>query len=232
MKIKAYTVVSPSHRKLLEKYLLPSWPHNANMDFTIQYIEQLCPTATFYKDGWHQTMDKKVDCFIEGIEKLKENEIFMFIDNDIVIYNDFYDDILNEISDCEIVFQNDVGGGCNTGFFAAKKTPNVLNLIKATKKYLNKFDSEQVAITEFCLNQAKYFELKDLKWKLLPLEKYWTYGVYRKTWNGSDEFIVPENIYMHHGNWCVYDQKELILDYVKNTQIKKTSTIVSHGTEF
>lgn len=216
MKIKCYTVVSPSHRNLLDKYLLPSFPNNPNMELTIKYIQQLCPSGTFYTDGWHQTMHKKADCFIEGIDNLQENELFMFIDNDIVIYKDFYDDILREMGDSDIVFQNDIGGGCNTGFFIAKKNENVLNLMKAVKLYLGNFDSEQTAITEYCFNQKKYFELLNLKWKMLPVEKYWTYGVYEKTWDGVEDFDVPADILIHHGNWTLFNNKEKILNKVKS----------------
>lgn len=216
MKIKCHTVVSPSHRNMLENYMLPSFPNNPNMEMNIKYIPQLCPTGTFYEKGWHDTMQQKVDCFIEGITSLKDNELFMFIDNDIVIYKDFYDDILKEIEGFDIVFQNDIGGGCNTGFFVARNNQNVRNLMLATKMYLNKFDSEQVAITEYCFNSKKYLELKDLRWKLLPVEKYWTYGVFKKTWDGEEQFDVPKDIFIHHANWCVYKDKIPMMDYVKS----------------
>lgn len=217
MKIKAYTIASPSHRELLDKYLIPSFPHNENVELTIKYIPQLCKTATFYEAGWHETMNRKVDCFIEGIESLKDDELFMFIDNDIVIFKDFYDDIINHhlMEWPDILFQNDQGGGCNSGLFFAKNNENVRNLMKATKMYLHKFDSEQVAITEYCFNKNKYLELKDLRWQMLPSLQYWTYGIYRKTWNGEDDFTIPKDIVMAHGNWCLYKDKTKLLDKIK-----------------
>lgn len=221
MKIKCHTVVSPSHRDLLEKYLLPSFPNNPNLEMTIHYIPQLCPSGTFYEKGWHDTMRKKADCFLDGVESLQDDELFMFIDNDILFFRDFCDDILNEIKDQEIVFQNDIGGGCNTGFFAARNTEAVVNLMKATKVYLNKFESEQVAITEYCFNQKKYWELKDLKWKMLPTDKYWTYGVNKKTWDGAEDFDIPKDLIMVHGNWCLFKHKEAILNKVKS-KVKST----------
>jgi len=216
MKIQCYTVVSQTHRNLLEREMLPSFPQNEKMQMNIQYIPQLCPTGSFYEKGWHDTMHKKVDCFIEGINRLQDNELFMFIDADIVFFKDFYDDILKELEDNDIIFQNDIGGGCNTGFFVARKNENVLLLINAVKKYLNNFDSEQVAMTEYCFNNKKYQELQNLKWKMLPVEKYWTYGVYRKVWDGHENFDIPNDIIMVHGNWCLYKHKNLLLDTVKN----------------
>lgn len=219
MKIKCYTVVSPSHRDLLEKHMLPTFPNNPNFEMTIRYIPQLCPTATFYEKGWKDCMHTKADTFIEGVESLKDNELFMFIDNDIVFFGDFYDDILKELGDAEIAFEDDVGGGCNTGFFIARNTQNVRNLMHATKIYLHQFDSEQVAVTEYCFNQKKYWELKDLKWKLLPIDKYWTYGVNGKTWDGESDFTVPVDMLMAHGNWCVYKHKDAILTKIRNSKI-------------
>jgi hypothetical protein len=218
MIIKAYTVVSPSHRVLLEQYMLPSFPNNPNMDMTIKYIPQLCPSGTFYKTGWHETMHKKVDCFIDGIESLRDNELFLFVDTDIVFYRDFYDDLLSEIIDNDIVFQNDITGGCNTGFFIAKKNQIILDLMYEIKTNLHKFDSEQHAMTTYCFNQSQYPKINAVRWKFLPIDKYWTFGVYNKTWDGIEQFNVPNNIVMHHGNWALLDKKQDILEYVKKTQ--------------
>ena len=181
MKIKAFTVVSPTHRTLLEQYMLPSFPNNPNMEMTIKYISQLCPSGKFYEAGWHATMEKKVDCFIEGIESLRNDELFLFVDTDIVFYKDFYDELLQEINNYDIVFQNDVVGGCNTGFFIAKKTQIILDLMYEIKTNLHKFDSEQHAMTTYCFNQLQYPKIKSLRWNFLPIEKNWTFGVYKKT---------------------------------------------------
>ena len=86
MKIKAYTLFTPSHKKFLYEYLLDSFVYNPNIELTIINKPQLCDTAEFGTDGWHDTMYYKANCFSEKLKECKEDEIFMFIDPDIIIY--------------------------------------------------------------------------------------------------------------------------------------------------
>jgi len=107
MKIKAYTLFTPSHKKFLYEYLLDSFKHNENIELTIIHKPQLCETAEFGTEGWHGTMYYKANCFYEKLKECGEDEIFMFIDPDIVIYKDFYDDIVKRMEINDMVFQND-----------------------------------------------------------------------------------------------------------------------------
>ena len=45
MKIKAYTLFTPSHKKFLYEYLLDSFKYNENIELTIINKPQLCETA-------------------------------------------------------------------------------------------------------------------------------------------------------------------------------------------
>lgn len=200
MKIKCYTVVSPSHRALMEKYMLPSFPNNPNMEMTIKYIPQLCPTSEFESSGWHSVMREKAKCFYDSLVALQEDELMMFIDTDIYHAVDWYSDMLTNMIDVDLAIQNDYGGGLNTGFFCARRNPVTENLFKAIFTYIDNFSNEQKAMTEFCLKHKQYEEIRDLRWKFLP-PKYWTYGENHKHFDGTDDFGLPSDCHIVHCNW-------------------------------
>ena len=200
MKIKCYTVVSPSHRELLDKIMLPSFPNNPNMEMNIKYIPQLCPSSEFESEGWHAVMIHKAQCFYDALIDLKENEAMMFIDTDILHVTDWYNDIVEQIKDVDLVVQNDFGGMLNSGFFCAKKTTETEALFRAVRLFINDYTNEQKALSNFCLNHKKYRELLNLKWKFLP-KTFWTYGENFRHFDGTDDFKLPENIKIAHFNW-------------------------------
>jgi len=225
MKIKAYTLFTPTHKRFLDDYLLKSFKYNPNIELTIISKPQLCDTAEFGSDGWQKTMEYKADCFYENLKRCdEETELFMFIDPDIVIYRDFYDDIIERIKDHDAVFQNDGPGGVNTGFFVVRNNKKTRGFFKTVRGNLQHFPEEQQTTNYLLRNLHKYPTIQ-IKWSMLP-ESYWTYGSIAgmpngkgglmSHWLGDTEFDVPRDIYIHHGNWTVpKDNKFKILDYVQ-----------------
>lgn len=226
MKIKAYTLFTNSHKTFLTNYLLPTFPYRKEIELTILHRPQYCKTASFETEGWHNTMRDKVNCFIEGIEKCNDNEIFMFIDPDIQFFSDFYDDIINRINNKDAVFQNDVFGGVNTGFFAVKNNKKVRSFFKTILGNLDSFSQEQI-LANHLLKKSYQFPSIAINWAFLP-STYWTYGhiaaiptkqpnKYRGSWTpDAPDFNVPTNIVMHHANWTAgVENKIKLLNIVK-----------------
>ena len=227
MKIKAYTLFTDSHKKFLTDYFIPTFPYRKEIELIILHRTQHCKTASFETEGWHETMRDKVNCFIEGIEKCNENEIFMFIDPDIQFFGDFYDDIINILKSKDAVFQNDVFGGVNTGFFAAKNNKKVRSFFKTILGNLDSFSQEQV-LANYLLTNSTQFQSIAIDWAFLPA-KYWTYGhiaaqpgkepnTYKGSWTPeADNFNVPSDIIIHHANWTAgIDNKINLLNIVRN----------------
>jgi hypothetical protein len=226
MKIKAYTLFTPSHEKFLKEYLLDSFKYNPNIDLTIINKPQLCETAEFGTDGWNATMEYKASCFYENLKRCdEEKEYFMFIDPDIVIYRDFYDDIIKRMEGKDVVWQNDGPGGVNTGFFCVRNNKTTRSFFKTVLGNLTKFEEEQ-RTANYLLRNLHNFPSIQIKWAVLPNE-YWTYGHIagqpdgkgglKGHWFNTDEtFPIPDNIFIHHGNWTrTKDDKYKILDIVR-----------------
>lgn len=227
MKIKAYTLFTDSHKKFLTDYFIPTFPYREEIELTILHRPQHCKTASFETEGWKETMRDKVNCFIEGIESCTEEDIFMFIDPDIQFFGDFYDDIVSNLSNKDAVFQNDVFGGVNTGFFAVKNNNRVRSFFKTILGNLDSFSQEQV-LANYLLTNSDKFPSIAISWAFLPA-KYWTYGhiaalpgegvePYRGSWTpDAPDFDVPQDIVIHHANWTAgINNKIKLLEIVKS----------------
>ena len=227
MKIKAYTLFTDSHKVFLDNYLLSSFPFREEVELNLVYRPQHCKSGNFEESGWRETMRDKATCFLDGIKRCKEDEIFMFIDPDIQIFKDFYDDVLYSIKEVDVTFQNDVIGGVNTGFFAVKNNKQTRSFFKTVLGNLDSFAQEQ-ELTNHLLRNIDQYPSIAIKWNLLP-DKYWTYGHIAaqrsdKTENGckggwkpeADNFEIPKDIVMHHGNWTSgIENKKALLDIVR-----------------
>jgi hypothetical protein len=229
MKIKAYTLFTESHKKFLTDYFIPTFPFRNEIELTILNRPQHCKSAMFETEGWKDTMRDKATCFLEKISECNENEIFMFIDPDIQFFKDFYDDIIKYINGYEIVFQNDVIGGVNTGFFAVRNNKQTRAFFKTIIGNLDSehFTQEQELANYLLQNQNKFPSIA-VKWRFLPAE-YWTYGwiaatmdpqtnTLRGSWKpGASDFEIPKNIAIHHANWTGgVENKIKLLDIVRN----------------
>jgi len=227
MKIKAYTLFTDSHKPFLVDYFLPTFPFCKDIDLTILYRPQHCKSASFETEGFRETTRDKVKGFIEGIESCGDGDIFMFIDVDIQFFGSFYTDIVHSIKDKDAVFQNDVFGGVNTGFFAVKNNKKVRSFFKTVLGNLDSFSQEQ-ALANYLLNNSSQFPSIAIDWSFLPA-RYWTYGhiaaqpgkepnTYRGSWTpGAEDFCVPSDIVIHHANWTAgVDNKIKLLEIVKD----------------
>lgn len=203
--MKIYTLFTPTHREMFEEFFIKTLPFDSRVELRAQFKDQTC-NAEFHSEGWRATMAYKVKCFIQGANEVANDEIFMFIDPDIQFFEPFVDDVLNHMSDCDGVFQNDYHGGVNTGFFALRSTKNVRAFLKTVEGNLDKFAEEQQCFNHLISNFSKMPTIS-FKAKMLP-KNYWTYGevVYNNSnkshWDGNDlNFDIPKNLKMHHSNW-------------------------------
>lgn len=227
-----YTVFTESHRSLFENYMFKTLPFDSRLELRVLFKQQTC-NAEFRSEGWKDTMYYKVRCFIQAAYEIKDGDYFIFCDPDIQFFRPFYDDILKEVEGYDAAFQNDYGGGVNTGFFIMKSTPKTRAFLKTVEGNLEKFPEEQVCFNHLIQNFSQYEKIA-FSCKFLP-NRYWTYGEKAiqpkpngepySIWDGKDvDFEIPEDIIIHHGNWTnTFSNKIKLLDLVreKYNKIKK-----------
>jgi hypothetical protein len=223
--MKIYTVFTISHYSMFQDYFIKSFPFEEELELVVKFKPQVCPTSEFQSEGWRSTMEYKVQCFIDAAYETKEGECFIFSDPDIQFFKPFYKDLIRELGDFDAAFQNDYGGGVNTGFFIMRSTPKTRAFLKTVKGNLHLFPEEQVCFNHLIQNFYQYPKIA-YKWKMLPRE-YWTYGekaIQRaangqpfSTWQEGQDFDIPKDIIIHHANWTTpFSNKIKLLDLVKN----------------
>lgn len=213
--MKLYTVFTESHRGLFEDYFFKTLPFDSRLELRVLFKDQVC-NAEFRSTGWRETMYYKVRCFIQAAYETNDGEYFMFSDPDIQFFRPFYDDIIKQVDGYDAAFQNDYGGGVNTGFFIMKSTPNTRAFLKTVEGNLERFPEEQVCFNHLMSNFNKS-EYNKIKFNSKNLTKnYWTYGANYCAWDGNSKFTIPEDIVMHHSNWTkTFAEKKQLLDIVR-----------------
>lgn len=229
MKIKAYTLFTDSHKKFLTDYFMPTFPFRKEIELTILHRPQHCKTASFETKGWKETMRDKSTCFYEKVSECKDDEIFMFIDPDIQFFKDFYNDIITRMNTgLDILWQNDVIGGVNTGFFAVRNNNRTRGFFKTILGNLDSKDfSQEQVLANYLLQNIRQYPSIAVNWSFMP-DEYWTYGHIaasidprtggcRGGWTPESlDFEIPKNIIIHHANWTQgINNKIKLLDIVK-----------------
>jgi hypothetical protein len=203
MKIKHYTFFSETHRIFL-KYFLNTFPFDERVDLNIRFMPQECQTGEFVSDGWKQTMTRKVEYIIDAFNELNEGDIFIHTDADIIFIKPYVDEMLKEMQDADIIFQEDIGIVC-MGLFMCKVTRETRKFFTEVLNCLPNHQHDQDAAN--ALIRKKSFNLKI---KLFS-HKFFNHGFLRKHYTGEDTILLPPDMIMFHANFAVGVETKLKL---------------------
>lgn len=226
--MKIYTIFTDSHQQLLHEYFIPSLYNNINysepkpIDIIIKKIPQFCPTATYGRKGWMETMLNKVDQHIEACE-YNLGKQFIYFDCDVQFFKPFIDDMIEELGDFDIACQNDIFPYENrqtycAGMFICNANEKTLDFFKSIRKNMveNSYRpheyNDQVALNE---------NLYKIKHKLLSCKFYTIAQTTNCLWDNNYNINnIPNNISIHHANWTHgVDNKIKLLNFIKTKQI-------------
>jgi len=218
-KIKLLTFYTDSHKELYEKYFLSSYKQYLKDDFKLLgcHYKQITKDISYGTLGFNQTMVGKVEHIIKNID-ISDNNLMVFADCDIQFFKNIKEDIIEDIGDYDIKFQDDIVCVC-AGLFVCKQNEKILSFFKDVLNTLlntvkNGMDDQK--IINYFLNVNKH----PIKYSRLPKNKYFTVAASTgsKQWNGEN-FKIPNEIIIHHGNWTVgLENKFKLLEYVKNNR--------------
>jgi hypothetical protein len=215
--MKLLTFYSDSHENLYKEFFLSSYEEHLKDSFELKakHVTQHSPTGDYGSVGFSETMLEKINHIIESIDTSDE-EPLVFADCDIQFFGDFKEDIISQLGEYDIKFQNDVACRC-AGFFICKQSEKVLNFFENIREILKK-NMRPGVDDQVVINQVLDKNLfPNLIHGLLD-NKYFTVAMATgsKQWVGQ-YFDVPNNIYTHHGNWTVgMENKIKLMNYVKN----------------
>jgi molybdopterin-guanine dinucleotide biosynthesis protein A len=197
--VKIYTHYSNSHKQLYDDFFKASLRALYTKEEVIIKVlnhAQTTQDGMFMTQGWLDSMDFKLDVILTAIEETF-NDWFIFADCDIQFFKPFVADLQDQLTDADIVCQEDCGSLC-AGFFACKSnndTKKLFQTIKSTFRYLV---NDQVALNEH-KNLVKY--------KLLDNKKYFTIGNFfnnkdgTHNWDNVTNIVPPKEILVHHANY-------------------------------
>ena len=221
--MKIVTLYSPSHKHMLDNYFLPSFPKDDRLELKIHEAPQLAgETPVFNSKEWSSFMHIKAKILQDELLSTPENEIYGFLDVDIINVNNFHDFVRNTMGHFDVLCQNDsiyptIPNLC-TGVIFFRNTEACRNLLKAVNVYLDKFKNGQEALTFFASNNRRFAELQNLRYQTFAFKNVYTYGSIGKgVWTGSEDFELPDkkDLYWVHANYCHHEKKEALLDKFK-----------------
>lgn len=214
--MKIVTLYTPSHEKMLNEYFLKYFPKNDKYDLKIIKSDETAgDNPVFNSPEWTKFMYVKAKVLQDELLSIPENEVYGFIDVDVITVNDFYYYVIENIKDLDFIAQSDSPNpsflNVCTGVIFFKNTENTRNLLKAVNVYLDKFKNEQEAITHFAGNHQRFEELINLKFCLFPFSRAYTYGsIAGRVWRNDDyDFVLPDknNLLWVHANYAEHNEK-------------------------
>ena len=221
---------TPSHEKLFFNFFCQTLGVERKINLVPLKGKQLCKSATYYEEGWFDTVAEKIESIKNYIKKYENGEVFVFSDPDVIFLQPFYDRLLELFNpNLDMLLQNDTEGGFCTGFFIARKTDVLVDVFEKIVLFIkeNKVGDQKAFNTIVARNELKSWDaikLKkitteqiNLKLDFLPIEEFSNrrfYGV--KTSTGFTEFEVPKQPRVFHANWCAgLENKYRLLNYIK-----------------
>jgi len=197
--VKIYTILSPSHKFLFDNFFLTSLKkYEESIDLIVIDQDQICETGNYYDAGWKESMEQKIDVYIQAVNT--SDKFFIWSDVDIEFYDSFVDTCIEELGDYDIAFQEGVGNEYCAGFFICRINDKTKHFFQLLKEQYNHYTCDQQAINA----NIKLVNAKFLSKKFLNISFQY------RQWNGQ-KIELTEQIKMFHANYTVGLQHKIML---------------------
>lgn len=209
---------TPSHQELY-KNLFESFLNFFDQKFyyfkSKFFEEQICKTATYQEEGWRRTQIEKISYVINEVNKLNDNQIFVFCDADVIFQDKFIHEFETLLMIYDLIAQSSESIDKEnfpicSGFYAAKKTRKILDFLESVLYDLKRSNQNSHA-DQYFFNVHK----SKLNYYILD-ETYYTPGFFTKgktvqTVDEMDEIIRNLNkAKILHLNWIKGVGKKLL----------------------
>ncbi len=223
--MKVVTLYTDSHKEMLDKYFLPSFPVDPRLELKTVYAPPMKgEKPVFNSPEWREFMKVKSRLLEDELLSIPENDIYVFLDCDIIIVQNFHDFVLREMEGLDFATQSDsnhpqIPNYC-TGVCFFRNTQNTRFLLKAVNLFMDtkpQFNQEQEVFTHLVAFHRRYHELQNLKGKLLSFDNSFSLAAFGNVWDNNPNFPIPskENLMFLHANYAQHDQKIPLLKVFK-----------------
>jgi hypothetical protein len=206
--IPLYTLCTPSHRELKERFFLPTLPAGLEL----RMLDHASEGAGLIMDpGWRATIVRKVEWIIEAVEQ-HWNAFFLFSDVDVQFFGPVAEPILEAAERFDISFQRDTPSSLCTGFFVCRGNDATLDLWRKVLdrvRETNGFKHDQESMQQLIGSSA-------VQWGFLPLTFFGGGTFTSRIWKPGEDLPMPNEFVMHHANFtCGVPNKIKQLEFVR-----------------
>lgn len=231
--MKVVTLYSPSHKQMMDEFFIPSFPKDERLQLKIIESPQVAgELPTFNSEQWTEFMKIKSQVLYDELVSTSENDIYLFLDVDIINVNNFYYYLTDRMKYWDVITQSDspfpqFPNYC-TGIVCVKNNERSRSLFKAVNMIMHghklfdnqpAFKNEQEVFTYMAVNKLKFLELRDLQITTFPFDVAFTYGaIGGKVWDGTDtNFNIPDKKHLLwlHANFAHHNMKIPLLELFK-----------------
>jgi hypothetical protein len=205
-------VVSPSHELLYQEHFLKTLPKGISV---IEHRLDMIGNGAYLSKDWQTGVASKLEVVL-AYAKEHLGEVFILSDIDIQFFPAFkIEDFINDFKQAgvDVLFQREVlrrdSQEVNTGFYIARSTPYMINLLQDAVAACSKSSSQndQVAINQL-LRVADF----GTKWGLLPKPYY----------ARSHGFPPQKDIFIHHANRTLTTDNKVV-------QLRRVQKLIMGG---
>lgn len=205
-----------SHDELLD--LNVKSIRNIHADNVIVYLikddKQYCESASYHSTGWRQTQVNKLNSVINTINSLRDGEVFIFCDADILHGKNYLKQIQNYLNECDLVAQKSFTKNSShkycSGFYCGKKTPKVLKFLQYIRQSLiSEINNESNADQYYFNEYSSILNIKELD------DTYFSPGLVTDgkllEEHSFNDVInsISNNFNIVHANWIVGTDKKI-----------------------
>ena len=240
--MRLLTTFSESHQPLFDEHFIKSFPFNEGIDLIVRKMPQVCRTGNLFAHGWRDSMIKKEEFIVETLPKF-DGEVCIFADVDIRFYKPLAEDIEERLENHDICFQKDHNdNGENSrcgGFFVLRSSEKIRSAFSQILHLLKSYKGEDVGFNsseQHTINTI-FRNRPDISCGMLPA-RYYTHGLYtdgmkhpdssyalwweKKTPEEKRGVFIPDNLKIHHANWCVGVETKLeLLNFIHKEYAKR-----------
>jgi hypothetical protein len=210
MRIPLYSLFTPSHRVLQERYFEPTLP--PDVELHLRFIEM--DGAGFIQDpSWRRAILCKVELILEALDR-HMGDVFAYTDVDVQFFGSFAGEFRRALSRNDLIFQADAPGpALCAGFFFCRANDithafwrRVLDEIRVTEA---REDDQQVA-------RRLVWKTPGLRFGCLPPIFFGGGTLTGRGWKPGDTLQLPRGLLLHHANFTAgIENKIRQLDYVR-----------------
>ena len=211
MKIPLYSLFTPSHRPLQERYFEPTLPDD--VDLHLEFLDHP-GEGLFHDESWRRAVIFKVELILEALRR-HAGDVFAYTDVDVQFFGSFASWFHRALSRSDLIFQTDAPGpALCTGFILCRSNEITRAFWRQVLDQMRKTEARE---DDQIVAGRLAWTMPGLKFSYLPPIFYGGGTLTGRRWLPGERLEIPRGLLMHHANFSIgVSQKILQLEHVQD----------------